>query len=120
MLIHHLQKSIKELIGFVHLISNSLVTKKLKEIGFRDKDISINHLSIDTDQMQPVNKNYSNSIKNLYLGTTDFKGPVETIRAFELASKNGLQGELHIVGDGAKMSECKKIANIQNAKDIYS
>ncbi len=106
------KNQVKELIGFVHLISNSLVTKKkLKEIGFRDKDISINHLSIDTDQMQPVNKNYSNSIKILYLGRlTDFKGPVETIRAFELASKNGLQGELHIVGDGAKMSECKKIA----------
>ena len=85
------KNQVKELIGFAHLISNFLVTKKkkLKEIGFRDKDISINHLSIDTDQMQPVNKNYSNSIKILYLGRlTDFMAQLKQFVHLNFASKN--------------------------------
>lgn len=112
------QKNVAGLINYIRVIANSNATKKkLKEVGFLDENIFINHLSVDTDEMKPTLKKYNKYVKILYLGRlTDFKGPLETIKAFIIALDKGLKGELNIVGDGPKMRRCKSIISSSKYK----
>ena len=98
-------------VGRVSLIANSLCTKeKLLQIGFTESDIHLNYLSINTDNLRPRPKTESSKVNILYLGRlTDFKGPIETIKAFELAKSKGLDGDLHVVGGGPLEKECTKL-----------
>jgi glycosyltransferase involved in cell wall biosynthesis len=116
------QKNVKKLIGNVDLIANSKCTmKKLKHVGFEEKSIHLNYLSVDISQLKPSSKSDNANINILYLGRlTDFKGPLETIEAFEHAKRNNLKGTLHIVGDGVQMKKCLKKAATSNFKsDIF-
>jgi glycosyltransferase involved in cell wall biosynthesis len=101
----------KKMIGRVKLIANSQCTKqKLLDIGFKENYIFINYLSVDTNELKPLNKKKSDFVRFLYLGRlTDFKGPIETIKAFEIACENGLEGRLDVVGSGALMKMCLKL-----------
>ncbi|WP_299591425.1 glycosyltransferase family 4 protein [uncultured Microbulbifer sp.] len=101
----------KKLIGKVTLIANSTCTKKkLIDIGFPEADIIVNHLSVNTDELKPTRKPESDKVNILYLGRlTDFKGPIETIKAFEIARSKGLKGDLHLVGGGTLKKACAKL-----------
>jgi glycosyltransferase involved in cell wall biosynthesis len=116
------QKNVKKLIGNVDLIANSKCTmKKLKHVGFERKSIHLNYLSVDISQLRPIAKSTNAILNVLYLGRlTDFKGPLETIEAFELARKMSFKGNLHIVGDGIQMKRClKKAAGSEFKNDIF-
>lgn len=107
-------KNVKKLIGKVHLISNSICsTQKLLDIGFKKDEISLNYLSVDTSMYKPLNqKRERKLIKIVFLGRlVDFKGPLETIRAFSKLIKLGFKSKLDILGDGVKMGACKKLVN---------
>lgn len=116
------QKNVKKLIGNVDVIANSKCTmKKLEHVGFERKSIHLNYLSVDISQLRPTSKSANENINILYLGRlTDFKGPLETIEAFEHARRKNLKGTLHIVGDGIQMKRClKKASSSDFVNDIY-
>lgn len=115
-------KNVKKLIGRVDLIANSKSTiKKLEYVGFERKSIHLNYLSVDISQLRPITKSESAILNVLYLGRlTDFKGPLETIEAFEVARKMSFKGTLHIVGDGIQMKKClKRAAGSEFKNDIF-
>jgi glycosyltransferase involved in cell wall biosynthesis len=113
------KKRVQKLKGKVFFISNSNCTKKkLVDIGFPCDDVFVNYLSVDTTLLKPVKKEISEEISILYLGRlTDFKGPVETILAFENACTKGLNAKLDIVGAGSLMNRCIKLRNKSKFKD---
>ncbi len=106
-------KHVKALIGKVNLIANSRVTRQsLLDFGFPDSDIAVKHLSIDTDRITPHFHSERQALKIVYLGRlTDCKGPLETIRAFEMARDRGLKGTLHLIGDGPLRARCDALAH---------
>lgn len=106
------KKSVKRLSKIFKFIANSLATKnKLLEIGVAEKSININYLSVDVDEIFPVEKVRSEEVGILYLGRlTDFKGPTETIIAFEKAKDAGLKGTLTMAGGGHLFKQCVSMA----------
>ena len=116
------KKNVKKLIGNVDVIANSKCTmKKLEHVGFERNSIHLNYLSVDISQLRPTSKSANENINILYLGRlTDFKGPLETIAAFEHAKRKNLKATLHIVGDGIQMKKClKKASSSDFVDDIY-
>mgnify|MGYP003116350781 CR=1 FL=1 len=93
----------------VYFIANSDFTKnQLLKKGVQGDRIFINHFGIE---LKPE-KNFTDSktIKILYLGRlVDFKGPLETIKAFNLACKAGMNAELIIAGRGELEEKCKEL-----------
>lgn len=102
---------VKSIIGKVKIISNSYATKdKLLDFGFPEADINVKYLGVELNDADPMRNKNRPEIKVLYLGRlTDFKGPVETILAFELACKKGLKATLNIVGDGPLKKTCETL-----------
>ena len=113
------KRRVKRLMGELLLIANSLCTrKKLVDLGFPESDIYLNYLSVDTTEFQPNLARRANELNILYLGRlTDCKGPIETIKSFEWAKKEGLVARLHIVGDGPLMGVCRKRIALSDFKD---
>lgn len=112
------KKNVQKLIGKVKLISNSDCTSsKLRDIGFTSESIYVNHLTVDLNQFKPSFKSEQSTFRYLYLGRlVDFKGPLETIQAFEKACDLGVVAELDIVGDGPLMKECIRLTNSSKYK----
>lgn len=113
----HSQKyfeKVKEVSNIAYFIANSNSTKnQLLKIGIPDSRIFINYFGIEAKEI--VNKNEKSPFKILFLGRlVDFKGPRETIKAFELACERGLKGELLIAGGGELEKECQELA--ENSK----
>ena len=102
------KRNARKLIGKVQLIANSMCTKdKLLEFGYPESSITVKHLSVNTDEMCPTEKSKSDNLRILYLGRLiDCKGPLETIKAFEMAADMGLDAHLDVVGDGPMMKTC--------------
>ncbi len=93
----------------VGFISNSNRTRaRLLEIGIAADRIHLKYLGVPVDATPPE-RDYSNPEPTiLFLGRlVDFKGPVEVIRAFTLASARGLRGRLIVAGDGPLMAACQ-------------
>jgi len=103
----------QNLIGTVKLISNSNVTtSKLVKIGFSERDIFLKYLGIDLQCITKSSYKRKSELSVLYLGRlTDFKGPIETIRAFSKALELGFSGCLTIAGGGALSKPCERLVN---------
>ncbi|MFN8707243.1 MAG: glycosyltransferase family 4 protein [Planctomyces sp.] len=95
----------------VRFIANSQSTaKKLADIGIPDDRVVVKYIGVPASQESPSRRgNASDELTVLFLGRlTDFKGPVETIKAFALSRKNGLRGRLLLAGGGAQRSACER------------
>lgn len=113
------KSKVKKIIDKGTFIANSNCTRgKLVSIGIPDKDIFVNYLSVNVSEIKPVIKNSVEELKVLYLGRlTDCKGPIETIKAFELACFKGFNGVLDIVGGGSLLGKCLKIRESSKYKE---
>ncbi len=91
----------------VYFIANSHFTKnQLLDKGVPEKRIFINHFGIK--QNDNFNPKSSKIFRILYLGRlVDFKGPLETIEAFNIASAAGMNAELIIAGRGEMEEKCR-------------
>ncbi|TRO65111.1 glycosyltransferase family 4 protein [Christiangramia sabulilitoris] len=111
-------KSLEELSKDVYFIANSQFTRKqLLKKGVDESRIFINHFGIEIKEklITPIN---NKTFKILYLGRlVDFKGPLETIEAFERACQLGLKGELLIAGGGEMEDQCREKINQSKYKD---
>lgn len=99
--------------GSISIIANSNFSKDtLIQAGFSEKNILVNYLSVDCDELVPNYEACNEKVRILYLGRLiDCKGPLETIKAFELACDKGLIATLDIVGDGPLFDKCVKAKN---------
>lgn len=60
----------------------------------------------------PIERTPTSSVKILHLGRfVDFKGPIQTIQAFEIACEDGLDGKLVMAGDGPLMQDCQQLVS---------
>ncbi|TDN82183.1 glycosyltransferase involved in cell wall biosynthesis [Salegentibacter sp. 24] len=101
-------RDVKELAKHAFFIANSNFTRnQLLKMGIEKSKIFINHFGIE---LKEKSKNPTDNIfRILYLGRlVDFKGPLETIDAFEKSCDLGLKGELIIAGGGELEDKCKE------------
>lgn len=112
-------KRVKRLIGLVKVIANSEATlRKLLEVGFPKSDVFIKYLGVDIESISPNDVREKDSLNVLYLGRfTDFKGPIETIKAFELARSMGFKGCLTMVGGGNLLKKCRALVKSSGFRD---
>lgn len=102
---------VRRLADRITLIANSKATiEKLLSIGLPEDRIQLKYIGVPVPESLPSRPPISDAgLAILYLGRlTDFKGPVETIRAFDLACKMGLKGRLQIAGTGPQHKACEK------------
>lgn len=102
---------VRRLAERVRFIANSQVTAtKLSDIGIPDDRIVVKYIGVPVSaDVPPERETSADGLTLLYLGRlTDFKGPVETIRAFALARKNGFRGRLIIAGGGVQRAACER------------
>ena len=101
-------KKIKELQHRAIFITNSHAAKtKLVNAGILPERIIVKYYGIPlpNHKHEHTKKNF---IKILHLGRlVDCKSPDRTIKAFEIAKSEGLDGELIIAGDGPLKSMCE-------------
>ncbi|MUP46849.1 glycosyltransferase family 1 protein [Gramella sp. BOM4] len=111
-------KSLEEIAKEVYFIANSQFTRKqLLKKGVDDSRIFVNHFGIEIKEklITPI---INKTFKILYLGRlVDFKGPLETIQAFERACELGLKGELLIAGGGEMENNCRAKINKSKFRD---
>lgn len=96
----------------VTLISNSQsTTEKLVRAGFEAGAIKLKYIGVQVSNDCAPHSLGHESLKILYLGRlVDFKGPKQTIEAFVLACRTGLDGVLTIAGEGPAYKECLGLA----------
>ena len=102
---------VRSLAKRVTLIANSNCTaEKLKDIGIPDSRIAIKNYGVPVPLVCRRSCEFHHTdVSILYLGRlTDFKGPVETIRAFGYARELGLKGRLILAGGGLLKKACEQ------------
>ncbi|MEN8153012.1 MAG: glycosyltransferase family 4 protein [Acidobacteriota bacterium] len=99
-------------------IANSGFTKKcLMEVGIKEEKIEILRFGVNRSN-NLKKRSGKESLKILFLGRlVDCKGPHLTIKAFDRASKMGLNAELLIAGDGPMMTTCRILRNDSKFKE---
>jgi len=115
------QEQVRNLPENVRFIANSHHTaSRLEKIQIPSDRIVVKHLGVPVPQ-EPPRREARETLKLLYLGRLiDCKGPLELIRAFELARSRGLVAELCIAGDGPLREACASVAAASAfAKDIH-
>ncbi|KAA1259010.1 D-inositol 3-phosphate glycosyltransferase [Rubripirellula obstinata] len=101
---------VKAIMPRITPIANSNATRaKLADIGFDPDRTPVKYLGVEVPDDMPADHLEPTSEKTiLYLGRlTDFKGPVETIKAFTLACERGLNARLVMAGGGHQQSACE-------------
>ncbi len=110
-------QDLQEIAGKAYFIANSNFTKnQLLAKGIPAARIFINHFGIEPPM--DFEKKENKIFKILYLGRlVDFKGPIETISAFEMASEMGMDAELIMAGGGEMEDQCRQRINQSKYKD---
>jgi len=101
-----------------HFIANSRWTERqLRNIGIPESRIHVKYFGIfspDTPPERPERREPT----ILFLGRlSDFKGPREVIRAFDLAVEWGFAGRLVMAGEGELWAACRDLAAQSKAGD---
>jgi len=101
---------VRPLVDQAIFIANSKATcAKLRQIGIPEKRIELKYLGVEVDHAPPSRINVSSELNILFLGRlTDFKGPAETILAFDAACANGLNARLRLAGGGHQSKACEQ------------
>jgi glycosyltransferase involved in cell wall biosynthesis len=92
----------------VTLIANSEFTRsRLVQAGIPGKRIVVKYFGVPVPDQPGDRARDSEEVNILYLGRlVDFKGPEQTIEAFELACRRGLRGTLTLAGGGPLARAC--------------
>lgn len=95
------------------LIANShYCAQRLYQIGTPHDRVTVKYLGVPVPDAPPRRPSNRSLFNVLYLGRlVDFKGPVLTIRAFDLACTQGLNGQLILAGDGPLRKQCEAARN---------
>jgi colanic acid/amylovoran biosynthesis glycosyltransferase len=98
---------LKHLAERATIICNSQETyTRLINWGIPSQRLVVKYMGVEVPKT-PVRRNRSTDVTILQLGRlVDCKSPDRTIRAFELACDQGLQGQLIIAGDGPLKTTC--------------
>ncbi|MEM9365514.1 MAG: glycosyltransferase family 4 protein [Planctomycetota bacterium] len=101
---------VRKLSERAYFLANSQCTaERLRAIGIPAERIVIKYLGVPVPD-HPVTRPENRAIQILFLGRlVNFKGPEQTLRAFELACRDGLQAKLVMAGDGPLRASCEKI-----------
>jgi glycosyltransferase involved in cell wall biosynthesis len=105
---------VKTLMGRITPIANSNATRtKLADIGFDQNEVPVKYLGVEVLDELPNGIFEDPAEKTiLYVGRlTDFKGPVETIKAFTLACEKGMRARLVMAGGGHQQRACESAKN---------
>jgi glycosyltransferase involved in cell wall biosynthesis len=92
----------------------------LLDIGIPAERIHVKYLGVPVASAPRVRSPHSNprELNILYLGRlVDCKGPDLTIRAFDSACQQGLQGRLILAGDGPMRAECERLRAASRCAD---
>jgi colanic acid/amylovoran biosynthesis glycosyltransferase len=99
----------------VTFVANSSLTRDvLTACGVDEGAVRVNHLGVPIERTAPrphvdLAEVQPSTIDVLYLGRlVDFKGPIETLRAFELAVDGGLDATLTMAGAGPLSGACRR------------
>ena len=108
-------------LGKYKFVANSYATReKLLAIGIPSSAVLVNYLSVDVDRFSPPERSSGDGegFQVLYVGRlVDFKGPIETMLAFEKLCDKGVVAELHIVGMGPCEKKCRQLRERSKYKD---
>lgn len=109
---------LKELQARAVFIANSEFTKRaLVQHGLDAARIEVKYLGVPVPDRQVVHSS-KESVQIAAVGRlVDFKAPSKTIRAFDLACREGLRGTLKIAGDGPLRAECEAERERSEFKD---
>jgi colanic acid/amylovoran biosynthesis glycosyltransferase len=93
------------------LANSKFTASRLIRAGVPADRVLLKYLGVPVNEKPPI-RNHAYEPVILYLGRlVDFKGPLETIEAFELACRHGLKGQLIIAGDGPLRRACQRKAD---------
>jgi glycosyltransferase involved in cell wall biosynthesis len=111
-------RRLRRLSQYAIIIANSHFTaSRLEAVGISRDRIYVKPLSVPAPPSFRTRPEHAGGVEILYLGRlTAFKGPVETIRAFDLARQRGLQGQLTIAGDGQLRGACESEATKSSSR----
>jgi glycosyltransferase involved in cell wall biosynthesis len=88
------------------LANSRLSATKLRGIGVPEQRIRVKYLGVPVGAYTPPPTPSPGRLDAMFLGRlVDFKGPLETLAAFELAASRGLAGGLTFAGDGPLLGE---------------
>ena len=95
----------------VRFIANSRATaRRLLQLGIAGDRVRVKHLGVPVPADPPRLTPPDGPLEILYLGRLiDCKGPDLVIRAFELASRRGLDARLTLAGDGPLRPVCEEL-----------
>jgi glycosyltransferase involved in cell wall biosynthesis len=106
------QDELRHLAKRVRFLSNSQFTKdRMIQVDLPEDRIFVKYIGIPVNTTDPIPKPNKTHVEVLFLGRLiDFKGPLETIKAFEKAlDTNRFDGRLTIAGDGPLHAECEAL-----------
>lgn len=87
--------------GGVVLANSHRSREKLLAMGVAPEKVVVKYLGVPVPPAPPSRRSRPGGMRLLFLGRlVDFKGPGETVRAFEMARERGLAAELTLAGDG--------------------
>ena len=103
-------------------IANSRSTaRKLKLGGVPEERVRVKYYGVPAPSVPPARGARTSGVEVLYLGRlVDFKGPEQTIRAFEIACGAGFDGRLTLAGDGPLRSACERLVNASRFRERIS
>jgi glycosyltransferase involved in cell wall biosynthesis len=93
-----------------YLLANSQFTAdRLIAAGIPQERVIVKYLGVPASD-QRMDQSSSKEPQILFLGRlVNFKGPEQTLRAFELGCQNGLRSKLVMAGDGPLRARCEQI-----------
>jgi glycosyltransferase involved in cell wall biosynthesis len=106
------KEELRQLAQRVRFLANSQFTKdRLIQADLPEDRIFVKYIGVPVNESNPLPKPSRSHVEILFLGRLiDFKGPLETIQAFEKALETGrFDGRLTIAGDGPLQSECEAL-----------
>jgi glycosyltransferase involved in cell wall biosynthesis len=108
------------------LLTNSQITKNMKVLVYGEWKNQTRYVqafmpaSYSANERLPFKpKSYSNRLKFVFLGAmVDGKRPLFTVKIIQSLIEEGLDGELHMFGDGNLIAEVRKYVNENKLQDV--
>ena len=107
-----------DLAARARFIANSRWSRQqLVDAGFPEERIAVKYFGAPSLPRPPAAVEETSPFRLLYLGRlVDFKGPLQTIQAFERLLARGVTATLDIAGGGALLEECRHAVDTSPAK----
>lgn len=93
----------------VFIANSDHTRRRLEAVGVAPGKVVVKYLGVPVPERLPPRTAPPDRLNILYLGRlVDFKGPEQTIQAFDLACREGLNGVLTLAGDGPLRRACAR------------